>query len=142
LVYLFALMEQTGAKLDYKVCTSFFLYHSSLAKRTFQNTPRPNGRSEIACQRMVDRLKTTIKDELEALRAGDPIGDVTPKKTPKSTPKRKAPAKKDGEADGEGSPKKRGRKKNTSTDVNADAEGKTKEAAGEVKAEDDAADEI
>lgn len=131
-------MEQTGAKLDYKVSPSSSLYHPSLAKQISQNTPRPSGRSEIACQRMVERLKTTIKDELEALKAGNPIGDVTPKKTPKSTPKRKAPAKKDGEADGEGSPKKRSRKKKT----DADAEVKTKEADSEAKAEEGAADEI
>ncbi|KAF2244693.1 hypothetical protein BU26DRAFT_84453 [Trematosphaeria pertusa] len=124
LTYLFALIDNTGVKLDYNT------------------TPRPNGRSVIACQRMVDRLKGTLKDELEALKAGDPIGNVTPKKArangngdgdgEKKTPtKRKT--KGEANVDGEGSPKKRGRKKK------ADAEVEVRE---EVKQEVDASDEI
>ncbi|CAI6335302.1 unnamed protein product [Periconia digitata] len=93
LVYLYALVEQTGIKPDYK------------------NTPRPNNRTELACERMIGRLKNTLKDELDALKAGTYGGDevVTPRK-------RKTPAKdksKDDQVNGDadGSPKKRGRKK-------------------------------
>lgn len=60
---------------------------------------------------MMERLKGTLKNELEALKSGNPIEEGTPKKadgTPKSTP-RKRKAKDDG--DGEASPTKRGRKK-------------------------------
>ncbi|KAH8634345.1 hypothetical protein IG631_09745 [Alternaria alternata] len=83
-----------------------------------RNTPRPAGRSIIACQRMIDRLKkATLKDELEALTSsGDPgtnDSTGTPKKTP--TP-RKRKAKGDAAAAVEGeatvkTPTKRGRKK-------------------------------
>ncbi|KAF2743931.1 hypothetical protein M011DRAFT_489451 [Sporormia fimetaria CBS 119925] len=91
LTYLVALMEQSSPRLD------------------FNGTPRPEGRSLIACQRMVQRLKDTVKDDLAALKAGQPLpgdadGDDAPK-TPAKTPKRKAVAK-----DTDGSPKKRGRK--------------------------------
>ncbi|KAF2656062.1 hypothetical protein K491DRAFT_570081, partial [Lophiostoma macrostomum CBS 122681] len=91
LVYLVALVEQSAPKLDYN------------------NTPRPNGRSKIACERMVQRLKDTLKEDLVALKAGQPTatedsGTVKTPKTPK-TPKRKTKA----VGDEEGSPKKRGR---------------------------------
>jgi hypothetical protein len=66
---------------------------------------------------MVERLNLTLKDELEALKTGAPVGDSIPKKTSKSTPKRKTPAKAGGEADADGSPKKRGRKKKTDVEA-------------------------
>ncbi|KAF2271274.1 uncharacterized protein EI97DRAFT_388256 [Westerdykella ornata] len=90
LVYLVALMEK-----------------SAVGKLDFKSTPRPQGRSEIACQRMIDRLKVTLKDDLEKLKAGQEIdaGDAAPK-TPKTPSKRKTKA----AADEGGSPKKRGRK--------------------------------
>ncbi|KAG9186092.1 hypothetical protein G6011_02648 [Alternaria panax] len=94
LTYLFALIENSSVKFDY------------------HNTPRPTGRSIIACQRMMERLKGTLKNELEALMSSEPINDAagTPKKTP--TP-RKRKAKGDAAADGQGEVKtltKRGRK--------------------------------
>lgn len=66
---------------------------------------------------MVARLKGTLKGDLEALQAGQPIaaaadGDgAEGKKTPKKprTPKRKNKA--DGEDEQDATPKKRGRKK-------------------------------
>ncbi|KAF2789338.1 hypothetical protein K505DRAFT_378288 [Melanomma pulvis-pyrius CBS 109.77] len=111
LVYLVALMETSSPKLD------------------FNNTPRPAGRSLIACQRMVTRLKTTVKADLEALRAGQPVaaaanGDAAQgKKNSKKprTPKRKNKANSEDVQDT--SPKKRGRK--------ADAEPTVKEESDE-----------
>ncbi|CAN9215422.1 unnamed protein product [Alternaria alternata] len=102
LTYLFALIEHSNVKFDYN------------------NTPRPAGRSIIACQRMIDRLKkATLKDELEALTSGDPgTNDSTGtpmKKTP--TPRKRkaegdaaAAAAAEGEANVK-TPTKRGRKK-------------------------------
>ncbi|KAJ4303221.1 hypothetical protein N0V90_002114 [Kalmusia sp. IMI 367209] len=102
LVYLIGLLEANGVKLDFK------------------NAPRPNGRSEIACERMIGRLKTAYKSELEALKAGQPFSNdasTTPKATPKRAPKGKGgdgdgvpktPKRKDKVVDeSEGSPKKR-----------------------------------
>ncbi|KAF7672964.1 hypothetical protein GT037_008915 [Alternaria burnsii] len=103
LTYLFALIENSNVKFDYN------------------NTPRPAGRSIIACQRMIDRLKkAALKDEVEALTSGDPgtnDSTGTPKKTP--TPRKRkakgdaaaaAAAAAEGEADVK-TPTKRGRKK-------------------------------
>jgi hypothetical protein len=84
-----------------------------------QNTPRPVGRTPIACERMIQRLKNTLKDDLESLRAGNALpggSDGTPKtpKTPKTPTKRKPKA----SGDEEGSPKKRGKgKQNKSVEV-------------------------
>jgi hypothetical protein len=65
---------------------------------------------------MVDRLKTNLKDDLEALKSGQTINNVsgTPK-TPR-TPKRKTTAN-----DGHGSPKKRGRKKKVAEEDETEA---------------------
>ncbi|OAG16632.1 hypothetical protein CC77DRAFT_1065080 [Alternaria alternata] len=102
LTYLFTLIENSNVKFDYN------------------NTPRPAGRSIIACQRMIDRLKkAALKDEVEALTSGDPgtnDSTGTPKKTP--TPRKRkakggaaaAAAAAEGEADVK-TPTKRGRKK-------------------------------
>ncbi|KAF2853943.1 hypothetical protein T440DRAFT_546356 [Plenodomus tracheiphilus IPT5] len=98
LTYLYALLETSNTKLD------------------FHSTPRPAGRSLIACQRMMERLKLTLKDELEALKAGVPLPENNSnnggagKKTPSTTP-RKRKTKGDAGADGEATPTKRGRKK-------------------------------
>ncbi|KAF2106297.1 hypothetical protein BDV96DRAFT_508118 [Lophiotrema nucula] len=98
IAYLFCLLENTGGKLDYNA------------------TPLPNGRSLIACQRMVDRLKDQYKAEIAAIKNGDPMPGAAPategegEGTPaKPTPKRgrKAAAKEDG--DQEGTPTKRPR---------------------------------
>ncbi|KAF2876724.1 hypothetical protein BDV95DRAFT_462471, partial [Massariosphaeria phaeospora] len=91
LVYLFALIEQSNVKLD------------------FANTPRPNGRTLIACQRMFDRLKGTLKDDLEALKAGDSINEATVK-TPKTPKRKKAIDEGDDNGETEATPTKRGRK--------------------------------
>jgi hypothetical protein len=58
---------------------------------------------------MVQRLKATLKDDLEALRSGAPMSEDSPKKKPATPRKRKA---KDGE-DGKDTPTKRPRKKKT-----------------------------
>ncbi|RYN19781.1 hypothetical protein AA0112_g10984 [Alternaria arborescens] len=102
LTYLFSLIENSNVKFDYN------------------NTPRPAGRSIIACQRMIDRLKkATLKDELEALTSGDPgtnDSTGTPKKKTRTPRKRKAKgdaaasAAAEGEADVK-TPTKRGRQK-------------------------------
>ncbi|CAN9210059.1 unnamed protein product [Alternaria alternata] len=84
-----------------------------------RNTPRPAGRSIIACQRMIDRLKkATLKDELEALTSsGDPgtnDSTGTPKKKTPTPRKRKAKGDAAAAAEGEANvktPTKRGRKK-------------------------------
>jgi hypothetical protein len=84
---------------------------------------------------MVDRLKNTLKTDLEALKAGQPLpaqSDATAKTTPKKagTPRKRKDkgdsAEMDGGGDDEvgGSPKKRGRKKEA--DV-AEAEGGAEE---------------
>ncbi|KAF2656061.1 hypothetical protein K491DRAFT_778326 [Lophiostoma macrostomum CBS 122681] len=97
LVYLYALMEASSTgSFNYNAC------------------PKPAGRTLVACQLMVGRLKNALKDDLEALKAGDPIaaedgvpkGVRTPKtpKTPKTPSKRKTKG-----AEEDGSPKKRGR---------------------------------
>ncbi|RYO48877.1 hypothetical protein AA0113_g9915 [Alternaria arborescens] len=100
LTYLFSLIENSNVKFDYN------------------NTPRPAGRSIIACQRMIDRLKkATLKDELEALTSGDPgTNDSTGTPKKKTTTPRKRKAKGDAAAAVEGeatvkTPTKRGRKK-------------------------------
>ncbi|KAI4607592.1 hypothetical protein J4E83_009489 [Alternaria metachromatica] len=117
LVYLFALIEKSNVTFDYN------------------NTPRPAGRSVIACQRMMGRLKDTLKNELEALMSGNPIEEDTPKKTP--TP-RKRKAKGEAAADGEGevTPAKRGRKKKVSEDVVGDEEEEVTPVKPEPKEED------
>jgi hypothetical protein len=83
-----------------------------------QNTPRPAGRSIIACQRMMDRLKGTLKNELEALKSGQPIDESTPKKSPAKTPRKRKPK---GDAD-DATPAKRGRKKKSEAEVPEDAD--------------------
>ncbi|RYO37520.1 hypothetical protein AA0111_g2106 [Alternaria arborescens] len=108
LTYLFSLIENSNVKFDYN------------------NTPRPAGRSIIACQRMIDRLKkATLKDELEALTSGDPgtnDSTGTPKKKTPTPRKRKvkgdaaASAVAEGEADVK-TPTKRGRKKEVGRDL-------------------------
>lgn len=106
-----------------------------------QNAPRPQGRSLIACQRMVDRLKTAYKDDIDALKAGNyfpDAGDGAPKtpKTPKTprTVKRKVKDV-DGETGAEETPKKRGRKKKVSEET-VQTEDDANEA-GDVKAEEE-----
>lgn len=95
--------------------TSTPLPHSSHNILTFtQNTPRPGGRSVIACKARVERLVKTLKDDLEALRAGQPIADGdnnTPKKKTAAGTPRKRKAKGEGAEGVNGTPTKRGRKK-------------------------------
>lgn len=71
---------------------------------------------------MVERLKATVKNELEAIEAGKPIVEQgTPKKAAASPKKRKGKeAAVNGEADG--SPTKRGRKKKVAAVDEAEAE--------------------
>ncbi|KAF2711501.1 hypothetical protein K504DRAFT_532084 [Pleomassaria siparia CBS 279.74] len=105
LVYLVAIME-----------------NSPISKADINAAPRPLGRTAIACERMIGRLKASYKDDLEALKAGKPMvhgdGEATSKtprtpKTPKTprTPKRKANDPEGGDDTAGASPKKRGRSK-------------------------------
>lgn len=74
LVYLVALVEQSAPKLDFKVSISHPGFRRDVANAdTEQETPRPNGRTQIACERMVQRLKDTLKDDLVALKAGHAV---------------------------------------------------------------------
>jgi hypothetical protein len=67
---------------------------------------------------MMDRLKGTLKVELEALKSGQPIEEGTPKKAAASTPRKRKP-KGDAGAEGEATPTKRGRKKKNDAEVPA-----------------------
>ncbi len=67
----------------------------------------------------MERLKGTLKTELEALLSGNPIEEGTPKKT--ATP-RKRKAKGEAAADGEATLTKRGRKKKVAEEVVPDEE--------------------
>jgi hypothetical protein len=66
----------------------------------------------IACQRMIERLKGTLKNELEALKNGTPLEDGTPKKT--ATPRKRKGKDADANGDAEASPTKKGRRKKVS----------------------------
>ncbi|KAH7081544.1 hypothetical protein BKA63DRAFT_550206 [Paraphoma chrysanthemicola] len=110
LTYLFALIENSNVKFEYN------------------STPRPTGRSVIACQRMIERLKGTLKNELEALKAGHPIEDSTPKK-PTSAPRKRKGKEADANGDEGASPSKKGRKKKGAA-MEAEAE-KTSEQDGD-----------
>lgn len=91
-----------------------------------QNTPLPIGRTVIACQRMVERLKATLKPELEALKGGSAaaVGEDDTPTAPNTTttPKHKADA-----DDLDVTPTKRGRKKKIDTDAEPETEVKIKE---------------
>ncbi|KAL1609717.1 hypothetical protein SLS59_001226 [Nothophoma quercina] len=120
------------------------LIEHSDTKFNFKTAPLPVGRTAIACERMVGRLKNTLKAELEALKAGQPMpadGD-TPKATPKKTPTpRKRKGKEDGaeaNGDAEGSPKKRGRPKKAAEPKPAAAENDEEAVKTEVKEEGEA----
>jgi hypothetical protein len=85
---------------------------------------------------MVHRLKGTLKDDLEALRAGTAMPeDTTPKKAPKSTPRKRKGVEANSEA--EGTPTKKGRKKKAAVAESADDEELkgAEEAKAKVKAE-------
>ncbi|CAE6997033.1 hypothetical protein CFE70_000413 [Pyrenophora teres f. teres 0-1] len=130
LTYLFALIENANVKFDYNT------------------TPRPAGRSIIACQRMMERLKQTLKTELEALYEGKPIEERTPKKAaPASTP-RKRKVKADADAETPTTPTKRGRKNKSEAiveeeeaDADADADDEEKVAGFKSEAKDEDKDE-
>ncbi|PSN64283.1 hypothetical protein BS50DRAFT_590122 [Corynespora cassiicola Philippines] len=115
--YLLALFDATvasGAKIDYA------------------NAPRPEGRSAIACQRMIERLRASYKAELEAVKNGQSTANTSPGS------KRKAKAAHEGDVDADGSPKKRGRgrpKKKTAAEIKAEAEANAESEMDPVKAE-------
>lgn len=84
-----------------------------------QNAPIPAGRSIVSCKKLLHRLKEKHKDDIEKIKAGQPIaasaattvdGETTstPSK-PKTPRKRKTKAEGEAEADGDanGSPKKK-----------------------------------
>ncbi|EDU41280.1 hypothetical protein PtrSN002B_010577 [Pyrenophora tritici-repentis] len=130
LTYLFALIEKSNVKFDYNA------------------TPRPEGRTVVACQRMMERLKSTLKNELEALYEGRPIEERTPKKAiPTSTPRKRKAKAADADAESPTTPSKRGRKnKNKSEavveeDAAADADDERKEAGVKHEPKNDDEDE-
>ncbi|KAF2735416.1 hypothetical protein EJ04DRAFT_435056 [Polyplosphaeria fusca] len=116
LAYLIILLDNSGVKIDFKA------------------SPLPHGRTIIACERMVGRLKTQYKDEIEAIKAGQPINDTAPKtpKKPKTTKRKAQPE----EGDEDATPKtKRGRK---AKDVNDEAnvkDGSNGQGCSHVKVE-------
>jgi hypothetical protein len=71
---------------------------------------------------MMERLKGTLKTELEALMSGNPIEEGTPKKT--ATPRKRKAKGEAAAADGEATPTKRGRKKKVAEEVVPDDEDK------------------
>ncbi|KAJ4375077.1 hypothetical protein N0V83_002157 [Neocucurbitaria cava] len=142
LVYLWALVEKSGAKFDYN------------------NTPRPGNRTVIAGQRKIARLATDLKDDLVALRSGQSGVDeakTTPAARKKNgasggagsgstARKRKAADGEDGDDDADAAPlrifkRKRGPRKNKGNKGAAvEAEGDAK-ADGEGEGEGDVGDE-
>lgn len=116
LTYLFALIENSNIKFDYNASPPLPHPQTCPLTQPPQNTLRPAGRSVIACQRMMERMKLTLKDELEALKSGAPIQDSTPKKAV-STPRKRA-----AKENGDGTPTKRGRKKKAEVQVEAEAD--------------------
>jgi hypothetical protein len=71
---------------------------------------------------MMHRLKGTLKDDLEALRAGTTMPEDPPKKTSKSTPRKRKIKDASANGDAEVSPSKKGRKKETSPEPAEDGE--------------------
>jgi hypothetical protein len=74
-----------------------------------QNAPIPAGRSVIACQKLLVRLKKTFKEDIERIKNGQPLGADTSDETatlsktpetPKTVRKRKSKA---GDEDADGS---------------------------------------
>jgi hypothetical protein len=134
LTYLFVLIENSNVKFEYNV-SAFSSRISTPSLTLNQTTPRPAGRSVIACQRMIDRLKGTLKNELEALKAGNPIEEGTPKKAA-STPRKRKGKDAENNGDAEASPTKKGRKKKNAevekTPVEDDQEMKVKAEVEEV----------
>lgn len=88
---------------------------------------------------MVERLKGTLKTELEALKAGKPLEEGTPKKaagaTPKSTPRKRKGKDADVNGEPEASPTKRGRKKKAATPAVEEPMDDDEELKAEVKEE-------
>ena len=86
-----------------------------------QAAPIPAGRSVVSCQKLLVRLKEKHKEDIEKIKAGQPVassGDgeaATPGQRQKTPRKRKPKSDTVGEAEGEGSPKKKptGRRKKT-----------------------------
>ncbi|KAF1848512.1 uncharacterized protein K460DRAFT_250109, partial [Cucurbitaria berberidis CBS 394.84] len=97
LVYLLSAMEHSSLKID------------------FATAPVPFGRNASGCMQKIGKMKTALRAEIDALKAGEPIpaAEGTPKK--KATPrKRKAKGEdENGNGSANGSPKKRGRAKKT-----------------------------
>jgi len=80
---------------------------------------------------MVDRLKGTLKNELEALKAGTPLEESTTPKKAASTPRKRKGKDADANGDAEASPTKKGRKKK----VVPEPKGEDDDEALNVKAE-------
>ncbi|KAF3045248.1 hypothetical protein E8E12_011047 [Didymella heteroderae] len=117
LTYLLSLIEHSDTKFNFKASIDLPSVHNYKdTTDTAQTAPLPAGRTVIACERMVGRLKNTLKDDLEALKNGTPLPTSNAGETPKATPRktatpRKRKPKEDGETNGdaEGSPTKKGR---------------------------------
>ncbi|KAF2743932.1 hypothetical protein M011DRAFT_489452 [Sporormia fimetaria CBS 119925] len=97
-------------------------------KINYADAPRPPGRTDGACKIMVHRLRQSLKEELEAMKAGQSLDTVV--KPPKTPSKRKTAPKGDGEG-GEGTPKKRGRPEKVAENKEVEAEAEeTKKGVG------------
>lgn len=112
LVYLWALVEDGGLKLDYNVRPHSYPEYSTTYLHIKQKTPRPGGRSVTACETKIKRLTKYLKDDLAALRGGQPVKSGAAKKGATGR-KRKGEV----DADGEAAQTKRGRKKKSEVEV-------------------------
>jgi hypothetical protein len=137
LAYFFSLVDYSKVKLDYAVSLAHLLFTPDT--NNAQNAPRPEDKSVGACKIMVHRLKGTLKDDLEALKAGTAMPEEgTPKQKKPATPRKRRV--KDVDAEGEATPTKKSRKKKVpEPEVEAEAEDVEDEA--KVKDEPEVEDE-
>lgn len=130
-------------------------------KPDFKNSPLPSGRTPLACERMVGRLRDSYKDDIAALRAGMPLpvaDDGTAAGNSKKSPVKRKPKaegagadgspkkrKSKGEAaDADGTPKKRGRKPKKAEpqpEIQGDDE-EEEELGGDVKGEEESIENV
>lgn len=94
-----------------------------------QNAPRPEGKTVGACRIMVDRLKGTLKSDIEALRNSTSMPDGTPPKVP-TTPRKRVTK---GENGADGSLKKHRRSKKVQDVYEGGVEDDEKEAKVKIE---------
>ncbi|KAF1931778.1 uncharacterized protein M421DRAFT_2410 [Didymella exigua CBS 183.55] len=110
-----------------KARTGWSDHERANTKFNFKTAPLPPGRTLIACERMLGRLKTALKSELDALSGGARMpGDSS---IGKAARKSAVPRKRKGrdENEGEGGPVKKGRRaKDAAVKDEDDEEGERK----------------